>query len=383
MAGGSERYFVGLMSGTSADGVDAVLAAISGAGLEMRVRQVRHLFRPYEPSLRARVLACASGEALSAIELAALGRDVGLAFADAAAQLLKTSRVAKAKLVAIGSHGQTVAHAPPQAGREIGATLQIGVPATIAERIGLPVVADFRQGDVAAGGQGAPLVAWPDYVAFHHATKARVLLNIGGIANITFLPAGGLPNDTVAFDTGPGNMVVDALMQRFFDKPYDADGAVAAGATPNEPLLDELLANPYFHREPPKTCGREQWGSVFLERLLLMAERHRVEPADLVATASELTVRAAARAIAGLTQNPHEVVLCGGGARNIYMALRLRRLLTPASTVGIERFDIDATAKEAVSFAMLAAARIDGVPANVPAATGARRPALLGSITEV
>lgn len=377
-----ERYFVGLMSGTSVDGIDAVLTAIAGTGLQMRPRQVRHLFTAYSPALRDKLLAVGGGQLLSAIDLALLNRDVGLAFADSAEGLLKASRVPRAKLAGIGSHGQTIAHAPPGGPGQIGATLQIGSPALIAARTGLKVVADFRQGDIAVGGQGAPLVAWPDWVAFHDERKARVLVNIGGIANITFLPGGGLPQDTLAFDTGPGNMAMDALTSRLFGKPYDVDGAIASGAPASEAMLNELLANPYFHQGPPKTCGREQWGSTFIDRLVLLAKHHRVSDASLVATASELTIRSIVLAIRGLTQNPHEVILCGGGARNIYLAMRLRQLLVPASTVSIDRFDIDVTAKEAVSFAMLAAARIDGVPANLPSATGATRPALLGSITE-
>ncbi len=377
-----ERYFVGLMSGTSADGIDAVLTAIAGSGLEMRARQVRHEYVAYDPPLRDRVLAAAGGHPLEAIALARLDRDVGQAFAAAAETLLKAARVPRRRVAAIGSHGQTIAHDPPGVAGAIGATLQIGQAAHIAQRTGLAVVADFRQGDIAAGGQGAPLVAWPDYVLLHDARKARVLVNIGGIANITFLPAGGLPGDTVAFDTGPGNMVIDAMMRSLFDQSYDVDGSTAAKAAPSEPLLNELLAEGYFHLHPPKTTGREQWGAVYVERLMLMGKKHRLGPADLVATASELTVRSIAGAIARLTQNPHEVILCGGGARNIYLAMRLRQLLTPASTISIERFDLDATAKEALSFAMLAAARIDGVPANIPQATGASGPALLGSVTE-
>jgi len=378
-----ERYFVGLMSGTSADGIDAVLTAVAGVGAEMHIRQVRHEFTPYDAALRERILAAASGEPISAVSLAELDRDIGVAFADAATALGKHARVARSKLAAVGSHGQTIAHAPPTKPGRIGATLQIGSAAIIAERTGLPVVADFRQGDIAAGGQGAPLVAWPDWVLFRHEAKTRVLVNLGGIANVTFLPAGGLAADTLAFDTGPGGMVIDALARRLFDKPCDTDGAIAAGAAADPRLLNELLAAPWFHRPPPKTTGREDWGPTFVERLCMRAEARDVSAADLLATASELTVQSIVAAIGRLTENPHEVILCGGGARNIYLAMRLRKLLVPASTISIERYDIDVTAKEAVSFAMLAAARIDRIAANVPQATGASRPVLLGSVVEV
>jgi len=378
-----ERYFVGVMSGTSADGIDAVLTAVAGEGEQMRVRQVRHEFSPYEPPLRRRVLTVASGEPVAAVALAELDRDIGIAFADAAATLLTNARVARRKMAAIGSHGQTIAHAPPTETRALGATLQIGSAAIIAERTSLPVVADFRQGDIAAGGQGAPLVAWPDWVLFGHERKTRVLVNLGGIANVTFLPAGAPAADTLAFDTGPANMVIDALAQRLLDKPFDTDGAAAAGAAFDARLLNELLGASYFGREPPKTTGREEWGREYVDRLIMRAEALDVGPADLIATASELTVRSIVAAIGRLTENPHEVILCGGGAKNIYVAMRLRKLLVPASTISIERFDIDATAKEAVSFAMLAAARIDEIPSNVPQATGARRAVLLGSVTKV
>ena len=388
MTGQTGRYFVGLGTGSGGDGVDAVLAAVTDTGPAMRVRQVRHGFVPYGESLCRRVLSAMQGQGLSGEELARLDRDVGRVLADAAKSVCRASRVARRKLIAVGCERQTLARVGAVApeGAEspgVGAVLQVGSSAIVAEQTGLPVVSDFSQSDLAAGGRGAPLTAWPDYVLFHHGRKARVLVNLGAVATMTFLPADGLPADTLAFDTGPGTGVIDALVRHHFDRPYDADGAIAAGSKAAPAFVAELLADPYFLRPPPKTCLPRQWGRDYVGRLEAMAHKRRMAPADLVACASEVTVQSLIRCIGALTQNPHEVILCGGGAKNIYLAMRLRKLLLPAGTVSIERFDIDAPAKAGLTVAMLAAARLDDVPANIPAVTGAARAVLLGSITEV
>ncbi|NQU75001.1 MAG: anhydro-N-acetylmuramic acid kinase [Planctomycetes bacterium] len=387
MAKLTERYLIGLASGATADGVDAVMVAIAGSAEAMAARQVRHEFLPYGEQLRHRLLSAGGGQNLSPVELALLDRDVALVFADAANSLRKACRISIGKIAAVGSHGHGIAYVPPQTeGSEapvIGAALQVGSPAVIVEQTQLPVVADFDQGDLAVSGVGGPLEAWPNYILLHHERKARVLVDIGGVASITFLPAGGFPADTLALNSGPGNAVIDALCWRHFSKPYDADGAIAAAAKPNQALLSELLAQSHFHQSAAKRCSRDQWGRTFMERLELMADKHNVTPAELIATTTELTARSIARAIGTLTENPHEVIVCGGGAKNITLVLLLRKLLLPAGTVNLERFDVDVTANEALSFAMLAAARLDGVPANIPAVTGAKRKALLGSVTQV
>ena len=330
----------------------------------MRVRQVRHEFRRYDDDLRRRIGVGADPTALDG--------EVGRLFGDVAADVLKASRIGRARVAGVGSHGQPCGTT---------GTLRIGSPAAIAQRVGAAVVSDFAAADIAAGGRGEPLTGWSDYVLFAHRRKARVLLDLGRIATLTFLPAAAPVADMLIFDTGPGTAWTDTIARRHFDRLCDIDGAIAASGTASESMLAELLGDPCFLRRAPKTCDRCQWGPPAAERLEAVARTHRVEPVDLMATACELTARAAVGAIAALTQNPHEVILCGGGVRNINLTMRLRKLLVPASTVAIERFDIDATAMEALRYAVLAAARLDDVPTGIPSLTGAVGPAKLGKIT--
>jgi anhydro-N-acetylmuramic acid kinase len=266
----------------------------------------------------------------------------------------------------IGSHGQTIFHEGEPAeflGREIASTLQIGEAAVIAARTGIETIADFRPADIAAGGTGAPLVPFLDYQLFQHPTVARIALNIGGIANITVIPANAGPEDVIAFDTGPGNMVIDALAP-----PFDRDGERARAGRVNEALLACLLAEPYYHRDPPKSCGREQYGAEFI----------RETQVD-VATATELTVRTIALAVARYPAT-REVIVSGGGARNTFTMERLRSLLKPRVTTSAE-FGIDPDAKEAILFAVLAYQTYRKRAGNLPSATGARKPAILGKIS--
>ncbi len=365
---GTTRYFVGAESGRAATGPRVAVAAIEGVGPDTKVRLVRSEDLQYEDALRQRVLSAIMGEPLPAGQWAALGRDVGGAFAGAIATVLSKSRLPRAKTIAVGNAGQTM-----------GVGMHIGSAATIAERTGLPIVSDFAAADIAAGGRGGPLSAWPDWVLLHDEKKSRVLVDLGAIATVTFLPADGIPDDTVAFEAGPGTTVLDAVTRRHFDRPFDADGALAAAGSINGTLLNELLADPYLRSPAPKVADNGHWSGPYLHRLDQMTAKHGVAPADLPATVAEMTVRAIVAAIDQLPENPHEVLLAGGGSRNIHLAMRLRRLLTPASTVGVERFDLDGPAKTALDAAVLAAARIDGIAGNVPATTGGKR-AVLGSV---
>lgn len=388
MAKRSERYFLGLAGVSSADRVEAALLAVAGEGRELRARQVRHETIGVAPELRAALVEAAKGESVTPPALHRLDRAWGECFAAAAAKLLSKSRIGAGRLSAVGQGGQTAVFDPTPEDRldatEPGLihTLCLGSPACVAQRLGVPVVADFAQADRAAGGRGEPIEAWGEWALLHDARKARVVLHLGGVARLTFLPAGGLPADTVSYDLGPGLAICDELTRRLFEQPFDADGSIAATGKPEEALLNQLLAHRYFHQPPPKTTHRGAWNRLYLERLLLAARNQRISPPDLVATACELTVRLVERGIADLTQNPHEVILAGGGAKNIHLAMRLRQRLSPASTISAERLDFDATAWRAACYAILAAARLDRTAANVAQSTGADKAVVLGSLTE-
>jgi anhydro-N-acetylmuramic acid kinase len=307
---------------------------------------------------------------------------LGDLFAEAALAVIAQAGVPVADVDLVGSHGQTIWHIPAPD----GSTLQIGEPAVIAERTGLPVVADFRVADMAAGGQGAPLASYFDLVVFRHPTLNRAAQNIGGIGNVTYLPArkpdGCGPEDVLAFDTGPGNLVIDAVVAEVTggQQAFDQDGAIAARGRISDEWLAQLLADPYLHRKPPKTTGREVYGSPFARRLLSEARARRLSADDTVATVSALTADSIVAAYREflLPRGPlHEVVLSGGGSYNGFLRRRIAAALgIPVRTS--EDIGINGKLKEAMMIALLASDAVAGVPTNVPAATGARGPRVLG-----
>jgi anhydro-N-acetylmuramic acid kinase len=375
---------VGLMSGTSLDGIDAALVEVEGATEnDVSARLVHALTLPYDEARREAIhAAIAAG---SAEALCALHGDLGEWLAEAAIRVCGDAGVPVDSVDAIGSHGQTVWHRPPSTEKR-GSTLQLGDAATIAERTGRPVVADFRTRDVAAGGQGAPLVPWVDRLLFSAPGKSRALQNIGGIGNVTWVPPKGSAEPAFAFDTGPGNALIDAAVELATDRrlSFDRDGRLAARGGVDEVLLADLLRHPYFAAPPPKSTGREEFGRPFVARLVeaLEPEGDR-DWLDLVATLTELTARSIADAY-GRWVTPRgvdEVVVTGGGARNLTLVARLRDLLAPLPVVDGATLGIDPDAKEAVAFALLAWAHLRGIPANVPQATGAAGPRVLGSLT--
>jgi len=373
------KLVIGLMSGTSADGVDAALVEVHGVGLATRVRVVTHTTVPYPRSVRA-LIGRLCGDA--SVELLARANFLlGELFADAAIEVARMASISIRRVALIGSHGQTVRHLPRPArlcGRRVTATLQVGEPAVIAARTGVTTVADFRPADMAVGGQGAPLVPYVDYILLRHRSRGRIALNIGGIANITWLPPRCTPDQIVAFDTGPGNMVLDALSRLLLGRPFDRDGATAARGRPSTTLLKQLLRHPYFRRRPPKSAGREVFGEEFARGMLRRGEG--LSPADLLATATELTVRTIASACRPLLASCGEVVASGGGCHNATLMRRLAEAIAPARLTTSEEFGIPVDAKEAVAFAVLANETMAGRPGNVPSATGARRPLILGKI---
>lgn len=389
MAGRRRRRVIGLMSGTSCDGVDAVLTEIAGRGLTMRVRLLGHCHQAYPASLRRRLLAVMAPAQTTTEEICSLDVAVGARFAATALKLMKSLGCTANDIDLVGSHGQTICHLPPT-GKTTGSTMQIGDPATIATRTGATVVSGFRQADVALGGQGAPLVPWTDYVLLGDRHRARIVQNIGGIANLTYLPAGGGPDDVMAFDTGPGNMVIDEIVRRVTGgrHSYDRDGRRGARGRIDLDLLRRWLRYSYFRRRPPKSCGREQFGSAFVDRTVETKDLSN-RPDDMIATATALTARTMASAYRRflLGQEGHpavdQIIVCGGGARNATMTAMLADEMPGVEIIHIDELGIADQAKEAISFAMLAAACVDRVPTNLPRVTGASRSAILGQVTPV
>jgi anhydro-N-acetylmuramic acid kinase len=386
------RIVMGLNSGTSADGVDAAVCEITGRGLSMRVKLLGHIARPYSPQLRKRILAIMAPAETRTEELCLLNREIGLAFAATARAAIR--RFGLKRLDLIGSHGQTICHLPPGRSKkcgEVSATLQIGDAATIAMETGAPVVSDFRSADIAAGGQGAPLVPWTDYVLFHDKRRNRILQNIGGIANLTWLPAGGDIDDVIAFDTGPGNMILDALVRHFTKgrEQYDRDGRMSAHGDVEHDMLARWMKHPFFKRKPPKSCGREQFGEAWVQTELAQF-RNKYKAEDWLATATAFTVHSIVDAYAHYLPAQgkrfpaiDEVILCGGGANNRALVALLTGLLhfheSHRVTISTTNdYGIPTAAKECVSFAMLAAASVDGIPSNLPRVTGASRKLVLG-----
>jgi anhydro-N-acetylmuramic acid kinase len=378
-----ERRILGLMSGTSMDGVDAALVRVRGAGTSTRCDLLHFLCYPYAADLRAELLDVGSGRMLSPLDLAELDFRVASAFAAAVRALLDAAGCGPAEVDLIGSHGQTLAHrAPGGEGRELqAATWQAGRPSAIAALCGIPVFGDFRSADMALGGTGAPLVPYADWLLRRSPRENRVLLNLGGIANLTFLAAGGGIDSVLAWDVGPGNMILDGLARALLGQEMDADGALAGTGRAAAAWVEALLDEEYFLRPPPKAAGREQFGAPYTQRLLHEGRERGLGPADLLATGVELTARAVARA---LRQPPlageriDAVYVAGGGRRNATLLRRLRELLAPARVDGFEVLGVDANAKEAVDFAILANESLHGHAGNLTAVTGASRPCILG-----
>jgi anhydro-N-acetylmuramic acid kinase len=351
----------GVMSGTSLDGIDVAIVEISGRRIETAGFQST----PYSPAVRAAILAVSDAPTGTAA-ISRLNFQLGELYARAVMRAVR--RFGPVKLV--GCHGQTIYH------EGASNTLQIGEAAVIAERAAVPVVSNFRARDIAAGGQGAPLVPYVDYLLFRHPKRTRIALNIGGIANITAIPAGASAEKVVAFDSGPGNMAIDALA-RELGQPYDRGGKIAESGTVNTALLDELLADGYYRRKPPKSAGREQYGAAFVERL----KKTGLPMRDLITTATVLTAATIALAARRFAGPSTDVIVSGGGVHNRQIMAHLAGFLPDVAISTSTDHGIDADAKEAIAFAVLAHETWRGKPSNLPSATGARRAVVLGDIT--
>jgi anhydro-N-acetylmuramic acid kinase len=376
-----QKRVLGLMSGTSADGLDCALVTIEGHGFAARVLSVQARTYPYSAAERDYLHGLFRPDLPSRAVCEANFR-LGDLFAAGALRLLEElgaqPGAAGRAVDLIGSHGQTVWHQPPSAsqGDTVPSTLQLGEPAVIAARTGVVTVGDFRVADVALGGEGAPLVPYCDYVLFRAPGKRRALQNIGGIANVTVLA--DRPEDVIAFDNGPGNMLIDALapVASGGTLDLDLDGQLSARGQVLPDVLDHLLDDPYLHRPPPKSTGRERYGRAFAHALLSRFADRR--PIDLLATAVALTARAIADSLRPLSVD--ELLVSGGGGHNRTLMAELTRLLDPIPVRKLEGLGVDVDNKEAVAFALLAVQAVHGEPTNLPSVTGARQPAVLGKI---
>ena len=383
----SARRVVGLMSGTSLDGVDAVLAHLDGRGAALSIEQEAFIHQAYPAALRDLLERNSAPASSSVRDLTRLNVRLAHVYTDAVDAVLDAAGCSRADLDLVGSHGQTIQHCPDPtdcAGQDVRATLQLGCPSTLANRLEVPVVGDFRPADLALGGQGAPLVPYFDYVTCTADDEDRGLLNLGGIANLTVLPAGGAPTDVRAFDTGPANMVIDALATRLFDAPYDPDGQYAAAGEADHDLLADLLSGDFFHREPPKSTGREEFGAEYVDTLLGAAQSRGLSPNDTMATATLLTAASVYQAYARYVRPEQSIdvlIASGGGVHNDTLMHMLKNAFSPIPVRPASAYDLDPDAKEALCFAVLAHETVNGTPTNLPSVTGASDATLLGSVS--
>jgi len=377
----------GVMSGTSADGINVALVRIqTRRGASGKPALIGHAEYPYAVNIRRAVLAAMNAQSASVADLSRLNFLLGELYADAVLATQKRFRV-KADLV--GCHGQTIYHqgeSAPYLGRTVAVTWQTGEGAVVAARVGAPCVSDFRPADMAVGGKGAPLIPFLDYLFYRDSRVGRIVQNIGGIANLTAIPAGAGPEKVIAFDTGPGNMVIDAVMERLFGKRFDRGGRVAASGTVDDGAIAKLMRTPFFREKPPKTAGREEFGREFVAKFVRLCGR--TNKANVAATATAFTVRSIADAVQRFVLRRArfaEMVVSGGGAKNPTL---MGMLANELSTLGValrtsDEFGIPAEAKEAVAFALMAYETWHRRPSNVPSATGAKRSAVLGKISYV
>jgi len=382
----------GIMSGTSADGIDVALVRLLGRGFRTRLELLAHEHYVYPAAVRRTLLEVMNGRA-SVADLARLNFLLGELYAEA---VLETQRRAGTTCDLVGCHGQTIYHqgeAAPYLGRKLAVTWQTGEAAVLAARCGVPVISDFRPADMAAGGKGAPLVPFLDYLLYRHRLRGRIVQNLGGIGNLTAIPPRAQPEQLIAFDTGPANMIIDALTEHLFERRYDRDGRIAARGMAMETLVSEFLRLPFFRRKPPRTAGREEFGREFVAHFLRRCGRARKE--DVIATATLFTARSIRDSV-GLLQRLfvadeprpgrmvfRDYVVSGGGTKNRTLMAMIASELAPyrLRIRTSDEFGLPSEAKEAVAFAALAYQTWRRLPGNVPSATGAKRPAILGKIS--
>ena len=386
----------GVMSGTSADGIDVALVRVQGRGFRSRLELLAHYHFPYPSDVRRAVLQAMNAQAAKVADLSRLNFILGELYAKA---VKAAQRRARLECGLVGCHGQTLYHQSAPAlylGNKVTCTWQTGEGAIVAQRLGVPVVSDFRPADFAAGGTGAPLVPFLDYALFRHRRFGRIVQNIGGIGNLTAIPPRAKPDEVIAFDTGPGNMVMDAVAERLFEAPFDRNGRLASKGSAIEGTVRQLLRRAFFHQPPPRSAGREQFGREYVASLLRMcgkADHH-----DIMATATALTARSIGLAVRDIVipmdaasvsagsrwpSRYRQMVVSGGGAKNATLMRMIREELAPLKmrVRTSDEFGLPSEAKEAVAFALMAYQTWRRLPSNVPAATGAKRSVILGKVS--
>lgn len=381
------RIVLGFMSGTSADGVDAALCHITGCGLTTQVEQLSFTFVPFPQEVRDEILRLASGESACAADFCRINFLLGQLYCEAGEAACREAGISKGQIDLIGNHGQTLWHIPAEEeylGRRQRSTLQLGEDALLAECFGCPVVGDFRVRDMAAGGLGAPLVPYTEFLLYRRPDEWVALQNIGGIGNVTVLPANCTLDQVFAFDTGPGNMVIDAVISRLTNgrMTYDDGGAMAAQGKLHPELLRWMLDDPYLSKKPPKTTGRELYGPVYVDRLMEKAGTLNVAPTDLLHTVTQFTAETIAYGLRRFSpQMPQRLIVGGGGSLNRCLMEQLRQMLPECRVMTNEDLGLNSSAKEAVAFAVLANETIFASCNNAPSATGARHSVVMGKIS--
>ena len=381
------KKVIGLMSGTSVDGVDAALVDIREHGLETQVELLAFHSHPFPAAVRDRIFDLFQAETSRVDEICQMNFLIGEIFANAALGVIREAGLEVDEIDLIGSHGQTVYHLPPQTGVQyIPSTLQLGEPAVIAYRTGIPTIANFRVADLAAGGQGAPLVPYVDFLLFRRMNRTVALQNIGGISNVTLIPAGAAESEVLASDTGPGNMIIDSVMEILTngEQKYDDAGGFAAQGNVCESLLSEWLQHPFIGAHPPKTTGREAFGRQFADQALKQAETQQLGHADLVATLTAFTAQSIFEYYRRFLFPHHfvdEIYISGGGSHNLTLMQHLKTLFQPISLLPIDSIGFSSDAKEAIAFAVLANEAVHAHPTNLPQVTGASQPMVLGTFS--
>lgn len=382
------RYVIGLMAGTSVDGIDAALVKIDGNGLNTNAALIDYLSIPFTEKIRDKIFQLFKPETGTVDKICSMNFLLGELFAKAAIDVAEKAGFTMNQIDIIGSHGQTIYHIPKavnDSGYSIKSTLQIGEPSIIAERTGVLTIADFRTRDIAAGGEGAPLVPYVDYLLYRQKGKTVGLQNIGGISNVTVLPKGSGINDIIAFDNGPGNMIIDEVMRRVTNgkENYDKNGSMAASGNVNIELLNELMKDQYLKKSYPKTTGREYFGSQYVDKLIKDSASLSITNEDLVATVTAFTAKSIEESYRDFIMprvGLDSVILGGGGSYNLTLVNMLRRFIPEVEIITQEDIGFSSDAKEAIAFAILANEVLSGNTNNVPSATGASKPVILGKI---
>lgn len=371
-------YAIGVMSGTSLDGVDAALVEITGMNEDTKVKLIHFTSLEIPKDINGKIRSSFSLELSNSALISSLNVELGHLFADAAIKVSQEAGISLEEVEFIASHGQTIYHIPEKTEEYQASTLQIGEAAVIAEKTGCTVVSDFRPRDMVVGGQGAPIVPYSEFILYRDTYRTRLLQNIGGIGNVTVIPPNAKIDDLVAFDTGPGNMVINELCQHFYNEPYDKDGQHAKEGTVNEALLDEWMNHPYISRKPPKTTGREEFGSQFVAEYL---EKYPLSPNDWLATATMFTAKSIAENVKPYVSEETDLIIGGGGSYNPTLVEMIAASLPEVNVIRQEDLGYSSDAKEAVAMVILGNQTLHKQPSNVPSATGASKPVILGNIT--